>query len=358
MRKVLSIIMILAGIVLVSASISMTVNNLEEDPNGPSDVSRTVMIYMAPSNLESEGIIGTADIASIRYEDLNYKDLKVVMMLGGTEKWYTEGVSSNETSIFEINQNGLTKVKEQEVKNMGEGENLTEFLNYTYDHYKTDEYILILYGHGAAIQGAVFDELQNEDFLKVKEIQDGIGNSKFKNDKLELVIFRTCLNGTLEVANALKDYSRFVIASEETTVGTAMYPVLDFINDIKREDTSVDVGKKWIESYAEDMSDLNSMCNMSSLACGGVSNINVTYSMINLSKMDNVIESLDSFSKTLLDKVEANYNEFLNIRENMNQYAYTEESAFDMIDAYDFANKFILYIVPNSKRIFFFHLFF
>ena len=139
MRKVLSIIMILAGIVLVSASISMTVSSLEENPNGSQDVSRTIMIYMAPSNLESEGVIGTADLESINYRDLNYKDVKVVMMLGGTEKWYTEGVSSSETSIFELNATGLTKVKEQEVKNMGDAEYLTEFLNYTDDHYKTDE---------------------------------------------------------------------------------------------------------------------------------------------------------------------------------------------------------------------------
>ena len=32
--------------------------------------------------------------------------------------------------------NDLTKVKEQEVKNMGDAESLTEFLNYTYEHYK------------------------------------------------------------------------------------------------------------------------------------------------------------------------------------------------------------------------------
>ena len=351
MRKVLSIIMILAGIILVSASVSMTVSGLQEDPNGSSNVTRTVMIYMAPSNLESEGVIGTADIESIKYEDLNYKDLKVVMMLGGTEKWYTEGVSSSETSIFEINKEGLTKVQEQEVKNMGEAENLTYFLNYAHDNYKTDEYILILYGHGAAIQGAVFDELQNQDYLKVKEIQEGIGNSKFKNDKLELVIFRTCLNGTLEVANALKDYSKFVVASEETTIGAPMFPVLDFINDIKREDTSVDVGKKWIESYSEDMSDLNSMCSMSASACGGKNNINITYSMINLSKLDKVVDSLDNFSSTLLKDVDKKYNEFLSIRENMNQYAYTEESNYDMVDAYDFANKFANYDKEGSNKL-------
>ena len=351
MRKVLSIIMILAGIVLISFSISITVNRLQDNPNGSSNVSRTVMIYMSPSNLESDGVIGTSDIASINYKDLNYDDLKIVMMLGGTEKWYTEGVSTSETSIFEINNNGLSKVKEQDVKNMGDAENLTSFLNYAYDNYKTDEYILLLYGHGAAIQGAVFDELQNQDYLKVKEIQDGIGNSKFKNNKLELVIFRTCLNGTLEVANALKDYSKFAIASEETTIGTPMYPVLDFINDIKREDSTIDVGKKWIESYAEDMNKLNSQCSLNSNTCGGISNFNVTYSMINLSKIDKVNESLDSFSKVLLENVEKKYNEFLGIREKMDQYAYTEESSYDMVDAYDFANKYSKYDEEGSANL-------
>lgn len=351
MRKVMSFIMIFAGIILISASVTMTINGLKPNPNGSSDVSRTVMIYMAPSNLESDGVIGTADIESIDYENLNYDDVNVVMMLGGTKKWYTEGIDANETSIFEINKNGLEKVKEQKIKNMGEAANLTEFLNYAYDNYKTDEYILLLYGHGAAIKGAVFDELQDQDYLKVKEIQNGIANSKFKNKKLELVIFRTCLNGTLEVANSLKDYTNYLIASEEITIGTAMYPVLDFINDIKREDTSVEVGKKWIENYVEDMSDLNSICTMSSSSCGGISNINITYSMINLSKMDKVTENLDKFSKNLSSNVDTKYNEFLRIRENMDQYAYTEESAYDMVDAYDFANKYANYDKEGAESL-------
>ena len=49
-----------------------------------SGVSRTVMIYMVGSNLESTNGLASSDLASIKNKDSN---TKVLLIAGGTNKW-------------------------------------------------------------------------------------------------------------------------------------------------------------------------------------------------------------------------------------------------------------------------------
>ena len=353
MKKIIALVFILIGTFLISASISLQIYSFTNVKEGKINVTRTIMIYMAANNLESQAAIATADIKGIDFENLKHDDINVVMLLGGSKHWFTEGISTEETSIFEATEEGLKKVQEQEVKNMGEKETLTNFINYAYENYDTDEYILLLYGHGAAIKGGMFDELQKEDFLKVKEMQEGIGESNLikDNKKLEMVIFRSCLNGTLEVANAFKDYANYFVASEETSIGTQFNSVFSFLNNIDRNNTSEMIGKAWIDNYKKNMNEVSQICSTNSTVCGGPFKANITYSMINLSKLDKVNEYLDEFSKSLFDKTSTSVNDFLDIRKNMHQYAYTSESKYDMVDTYNFVENYEEYDRENAEKL-------
>ena len=118
MRKVISIIMILIGLFFIGTSISMRIKSFDkENPDGVKDVTRTIMLYVVGSDLESEKGIASADINSIDYKNLS-KDVNVVMMLGGTEKWTLSYVDPEETSIYELNNSGMNKVDKQVLKNM------------------------------------------------------------------------------------------------------------------------------------------------------------------------------------------------------------------------------------------------
>ena len=345
MRKIVSIMMILIGLFFIGLSISMRIKSFNnEDSNGLKDVSRTIMIYVAGSDLESEKGIASADINSIDYKNLN-EDVNVVMMLGGTEKWRLTAVNPSETSIFELNNRGISKVDKQSLKNMGDSETLKYFLNFVYENYKTDEYILMLYGHGFAVGGALIDDITKNDFLEVREIQDGIKDSPFKSKKLEMIIFRSCLNGTLEIANSVKDYARYLVASEEVSYGSSELPAFEFINDISRESTSISIGKSWIKNYMADMDVLNE-----AFSTYYNKNINVTYSMIDLSKIDPIVESLDKLSKDLNDNASTDIFEYFNIRNKMSQYAY-DMPGYDMIDAYDFAEKYSKYNSEEAGKL-------
>ena len=122
-----SIVLLLFGVV---ASAIVLIN---------SNHSRTVMIYMVGSDLESGNPYGLAsiDLKSIDYNKIKNNNVNVVMIAGGAKKWNNTYISSNETSIFELKENGFQKVKQQEVKNMGKDQTLSEFLSFVHQNYKT-----------------------------------------------------------------------------------------------------------------------------------------------------------------------------------------------------------------------------
>lgn len=309
---ILSIIVIIASIT-VSAIVILN-----------RGVSRTVMIYMVGSNLESTNGLASSDLASIKNIDSN---TKVLLIAGGSSRWSNNYISTDETSIYELTSSGFTKVKKQDRKNMGDGDTLTEFLNYAYDYSKTDEYDLIFWNHGGAIDGSEYDELNNDDNLSLSEMNKSLSKSPFNNKKLELVIFRTCLNGTLEVNSILAKYADYLVASEEETLGANYTSVLNFINEIKSKDSSKTVGRKFIDAYKKQINDIKSNTYETDS-----DTIYSTYSLVNLSNVDKLNNSVNDFFNDI--DVVSNFNIISKVKANLYQYA-SEEPSYDMVDLYN-----------------------
>ena len=292
--------------------------------NGKSDKTRTVMIYMVGSNLESGSGLASVDLESIRYNP----NLKVVLIAGGSYKWKNSYINKNETSIFELRENGFVKVKEQPVKNMGATDTFSSFLNYAYDNYKSDEYELIFWNHGGAIDGSEYDELNGEDNLSLIEIRKGLERSPFNGkNKLEIVIFRTCLNSTIEVANIFAPHARYLVASEEVTLGAPYTNVLSFMNNIETSDSAIDVSRKYVESYKNQVMDIKDKYPF-----GGADSIYSTYAIVNLSKIDKLTTSINDFFSDIDSS--RNFNTISRVRANLRQYG-EDVPDYDMVDLYN-----------------------
>ena len=172
--------------------IYFTFNNNDTLKN-TGDETRTVMVYMVGSNLETQLALGSQDFEGIS-KNLDFTKLKVVFIAGGTKIWSNKKIDANETSIYEYNQDGVVKVKQQELLNMGDPNVLVNFINYAYDNYKSDKYDLIIWNHGGAIFGSENDDLSG-DFLSLTEMKDAMSKTRFnKDNKIETLIFRTCLS--------------------------------------------------------------------------------------------------------------------------------------------------------------------
>lgn len=298
-------------------------NNLETK-----DTTRTVIVYMVGSDLESRMGLGTTDLSGVDYKNLKNNNVNLVIMAGGSKVWHNNYISKDETSIYELTSSGYVKIKTQEIQNMGEPKILSNFLNYVYDNYKSDKYDLILWNHGEAIMGSEVDDL-SDDLLTMSEMKEALANSPFNNqNKLETLFFRTCLNGSIEIANVFKNYAEYMVASEEVTWGlkdlNGSTSALKFLNNVQKSDDGYDLGFKFINNYRNVLNSNSAFYQTYS-----------TYSIINLNNIDSLIEKINTFFKTL--NINDNYELISKVRSNLYQYAYTSsnEPNFDMVDLYN-----------------------
>lgn len=302
--------------------------------------TRTFMIYMVGSDLESEGSMGTYELAGIDQTLVDLENVNVVLIAGGASKWSNEYIDENETSIYQLTNNGFVKVKQQQIHNMGKSSTLSDFINFVTSHYITDEYELLFWNHGGAILGSEFDELSNNDYLSLEEVSQALSQTSFnKKNKIESIIFSTCLNGTIENANIFKDYADYFIASEEISMSVSNKSDLSFINDVTPETKSLDIGKMFINKYKEKLAYLKEAYEIQNEEY----NIYSTYSIVDLSNMDNLNNAVDNFFGKI--DVLNNYNTIAKVRSELYQYAYKQsgESNYDTVDLYN--------LISNLKHL-------
>lgn len=301
--------------------------------------SRTIMIFMAGTNLESNGMLASSDLEKIVPSTVDLDNNKVLLYTGGTKKWYNF-VDPKEEAIYELTSNGFVKLKSFTKSNLGYDTALANFLNYSYDYSKTDKYDLIFWDHGLGAIGSISDE-NTGDYLDLTEIKSAFEKSPFKNDnKLETITFRTCLNATLEVAGTIYPYADYMVASEEVTIGKKGHGVLGFINEIKPSYTAEDYGKSFIASYQKQVDEIDFFGQTSS-----------TYSIVDLSKIPELITLVDNF----FGKIDANdkYREISRIRANLYQYGNdtSNVSDYDTVDLYELVDKLRKYNEDDGSKL-------
>ena len=320
MISILVLLIVAIGIVVVSKN------------NG---TTRTFMIYMVGSDLESKSSMGTYELDGIDPTLVDLKNINVVLIAGGSSTWGNDYIDEDETSIYQLTKNGFEKVKQQKIKNMGDYSTLSDFINFVTKNYITDEYELLFWNHGGAIMGSEFDELSDNDNLSLQEIQKALTKTQFnKNNKIETVIFSTCLNGTIENANVFKDYANYFVASEEISMSVKDTSDFSFINYVTPKTESLAIGRSFIEKYKEKMNYLKDAYQIYNKDY----NIYSTYSIVDLNNLDDLNKSVDDFFAEI--DVLKNYNKIARVRSNLYQYAYKQagEPSYDTVDLYNLIN--------------------
>ena len=338
----LKILLIIVFVVIVGF-VALNLIPKKNESNSNTDYERTIMLYMVGSNLESGNVgLATADLEGIDYNKLEEQNTKLVVIAGGAKRWHNNFINVDETSIYELTSNGFKVVKKQTKQNMGNPNVLSDFLDYTYNNYKSKKYDLILWDHGSGVIGSEHDE-NTGDFLSLSEIKSSLDSSVFSDkNKLELVMFRTCLNGTIEVADTLKNYSQYMVASEEVTNGYYGNSFLKVLNNIKKSDDGKNMGIKIADGYKEyiDYYNKNNIYSDS---------IYYTYSVIDLSKVTDLEKSINNFFSSI--NLSSNYNEISRVRANLLQYGLVEP-IYDSVDLYNLIDNLKKLNITNAKKFF------
>lgn len=242
----------------------------------------TIFVYLCGSDLESEGGAASDDIeeALAAYTDSN---VKVVYQTGGASYWYS-GVSEDKLERFVLQNGRMKKVGEERLSSMGEAETLADFLEWGVQTYPADKMGLILWNHGSgSINGVCFDEQYDYDSLSIEEMTEALDSVYDKmTDRFEFIGFDACLMSTLEVANQLVPYARYLYASQEYEPGTGWdyTGMLNYLTDNPKADGAA-LGRQICEDYydhcryvdAQDMA---------------------TFSVTDLSKIDDLVLACNS----------------------------------------------------------------
>lgn len=212
------------------------------------DFTRTVLIYIVGSDLESKGGAATLDIQEMIDAEFDSSKTQVILCLGGSKSWKNNVVSASETSYYRVSDNDLSKVQQNSAQNMANSSTLSDFINWGVSNYPADRYSLFLWDHGGGpINGYGHDELAN-DMMSLPDIITAISDSPFnKSNKLELFGFDACLMGSAEVAWAFKDYAHYYIASQETEPGHGWD--YEFLTKVPYCKNGGDMGKVIVDSY-------------------------------------------------------------------------------------------------------------
>ncbi|MCR4875259.1 MAG: hypothetical protein K5923_05970 [Clostridia bacterium] len=230
-----------------------------------------LMVYFCGSDLESRNGRASDNIDELLSASIP-SNTTVVIQTGGAQHWEKDGINANSIGRYEIKNGALSQLESLQNNSMGNKDTLQSFLEYCNTHYVNTKKALILWNHGGGpIQGCCFDEIFNNDSLDIGELSNAITGAQLA--QLDFIGFDACLMGSFEVAYALKDYSKYMIASEESEPGRGW----DY--------------KAIAESYGKDPLEttLNVAVDSYYAKCEKYSvEMNATLAAIDLSKMDSI----------------------------------------------------------------------
>jgi hypothetical protein len=264
----------------------------------------TVLVYMLGSDLESGRGYATLNLAEMMAVG-STSSVAVLVQTGGAKKGagkkpadptQMQPVDIDWTQIqrFQVNEGSLNRLQEpvaevanEPRKDMGYGQALQDFLQWGVAQAPASRYVVVLWDHGGGVNGGVGSDEVTGTTMSVPRIAAAVQQAMPSGQKFDVVGFDTCFMGTVEVAASLAASARYMVASEDLEPGTG-WDYKGFLGYLKQnpQATGEDVGKKIVTTYVAKQR-------------GTTGNSAVTLSVVDLSKMTEVIAATDAFAAAL-----------------------------------------------------------
>ncbi len=262
----------------------------EEIPMGDGDW--TIFIYLCGSDLESDGGAASSDIEEA-FAARGSGQVKVVYQTGGSYFWY-QSINENRVQRYLLEDGDLTLVDEKPEANMGAASTLADFLSWGVANYPSERMGLILWDHGSgSINGVCFDEQYDYDSLTLGELDHALNQVYDQmTDRFEFIGFDACLMSTLETANVLTPYARYMYASQEMEPGSG-WDYTSLLNNLAAnpDQDGAQLGEKVCREYYDHCADY-----------GFGSQRSATFSIIDLSKIDDVLISMNEAFRVVYEQ--------------------------------------------------------
>ena len=251
--------------------------------------------YICGSDLESNGKYATQNLEELRSVPLP-ENIKVVIQTGGAKKWHTDGIPSNSLTRYVYDSTGFHEVERLPDVNMGSGATLQDFLIFAKEKYPAERKVLVIWNHGGGSLGGVCWDERYEKSIGLNDLRlalAGVLQENNLNPPFELVCFDTCLMASLETANSLYGFAKYMAASQEIMPGHGIDYAKCLSALIKNpEIDGAAFGKIICDTYFEHCAE-NDTQNMA------------TFSVLNLSELPALNDAYSQLGAEALQKAQA-----------------------------------------------------
>ncbi|MCR4578957.1 MAG: hypothetical protein K5681_01275 [Treponema sp.] len=271
-----------------------------ENPEAPAGAADwTLFIYLCGSDLESNSSCGVTDLKEIAKSSIG-SNVNVLIETGGSRKWHGFDVSSTNLNRFVLKNGKITKVATLPLASMGNPKTLSDFISWGAKNYPAKKYALDFWNHGSgSVYGVCFDEnypddLLGSDSLLASELKQAFTDAGVS---FEIFIFDTCLSATIEMADTLSNYGKYMVASEEVVLSACLsYDKWISSLSSKPEQTGAQLGRQIAELYSTNMRNAgySSSCTMSVLDLSRINRVKLAFQAM-ASQMTQKTQNVTSF---------------------------------------------------------------
>lgn len=289
---------------------------------GEGDRKHTVMLYLVGADLESGGSrssggAATRDLLEIIGSDYDQSRITVLVMAGGATKWFNSAVDINDTAVYEVVDDSLVKRETNGVVGMGNADTLSRFINYGYQKYPAEKYSLILWDHGGGpLGGLMLDHVSGDHFKSVLEVKNALEQTPAAQEKLYLLGFDACLEGSVEIANVFSPYAHQLVVSEESEPGLGWN--YQFLKELAADESPAETAARVVDLYFEQYKSADSL--------------KLTLSSINLDKIQELTEKSKVFFEAVSHQLNAgSFSEFAALRQQLEPVS-MDNKKLDLVD--------------------------
>ncbi len=270
---------------------AMTINRpaRKNEPMGETD-TWTVFIYLCGTDLEGRFSSASDDLLELCEAECG-DNVRFVIQTGGTEEWALDEISSDKCQRFVIEDGEICLVDSAPLTSMGEADTLSDFLEWGVETYPAEKMGVTIWDHGSGcINGACFDELNDDDSLSLAEMDEAFAAVYGDmTDQFEFIGFDCCLMSTAEVANIMATYARYFYGSQESEpcCGWDYISIADFLAQNPSSD-GAELGRVVADSYYEH-------CKADDQA------YDCTFTVVDLSRYDDFVIEFNEYARELYD---------------------------------------------------------
>ncbi len=307
-------------------------------------LAKTVMIYLDGADLEKSSRFATRVIHDIMDSGLNTDFHNILIYTCGSDYWNDYDIPTDRDCIYLLRGGKLNLLTDYPAQNVGNGKTLETFMRYCVTNYPAQQYGLILSDHGGGPNYGVCADYRNSmDVLNMSELQNAFRAVGFGPEaKMEFIIFEACLMASAEVAFCMKDYANYMMGSEN--VAYAYGSDFAFIKCLDTYNSGAQIGADFVDCFYDKSTEL-----VQRLSPNSKDFYDITYSCVDLSKIDRVEKALDAlFSESngtifLQHMLSSSSLHARGVMEYADSYGEATDATYDLIDLADWMKSNILF---------------